>query len=202
LLVSILVSIWGLRLSVYLFFRNLGHGEDPRYQKFRKDFGEKRYWWLSFFQVFLLQGILMSIVVLPLLGVITTHNQPPLGYLDYIFSALWLIGFIFEAGGDFQLARFKKNKDNKGKVMNKGFWRYTRHPNYFGNSVIWWSLGLFGIVNGYYFVIISPLVMTYLLVKVSGVGLLERTLKHTKPQYVDYIKNTSAFFPWFPGKTD
>lgn len=202
LLVTTLVSIWGLRLSIYLFFRNLGHGEDPRYQQFRKDFGEKRYWWFSFFQVFLLQGIIMSIVSLPLIGVISTPYQAGLGIVDYLLAALWLIGFVFEAGGDFQLASFKSNPENKGKVMDKGFWRYTRHPNYFGNSVIWWSLGLFGVLYGNVFVVVSPILMTFLLVKVSGVGLLERTLKHTKPQYVDYIKNTSAFIPWFPKKSE
>ena len=198
LLVTVLVSVWGLRLSTYLFFRNLGHGEDYRYKQFRKDFGEQRYWWVSFFQVFLLQGVLMSIVSIPLLTVYANAEQAQLGIADYALALLWLIGFIFEAGGDFQLSRFKRKAENKGKVMNVGFWRYTRHPNYFGNSVMWWALGIFGIVHGAYFSVISPMLMTFLLVKVSGVGLLERTLKQSKPQYADYIKNTSAFFPWLP----
>jgi len=198
LLTTGLVSIWGLRLSIYLLLRNTGHGEDPRYQNFRKHFGEKRYWWFSFFQVFLLQGVLMSIVSLPLIGVIATPEQPPLGYFDLLFTLVWLVGFTFETVGDYQLSRFKKNKDNIGKVMDVGLWHYTRHPNYFGNSVIWWSLGFFGIVFGNFFVVIGPLLMTFLLVKVSGVGLLEKTLKRTKPKYVDYVKNTSAFLPWFP----
>nr|QIV52826.1 hypothetical protein [uncultured bacterium] len=200
LLVTALVAIWGLRLSIYLYFRNRGQGEDPRYRKFRKNFGENRYWWFSFFQVFLLQGVIMAIVALPLLGVIVANDPTPLNWLDAVFAFIWLIGFIFEAGGDFQLAQFKKNPDNKGKVMNRGFWHYTRHPNYFGNSVIWWALGFFGAVYGNVFVLIGPALMTYLLIKVSGVGMLEKMLRNTKPKYVDYINHTSSFIPWFPKK--
>jgi steroid 5-alpha reductase family enzyme len=195
-----LIAIWGLRLSIYLFIRNRGHGEDPRYQKFRKSYGEHRYWWFSFFQVFLLQGVIMALVALPLVSVIVTQNTTPLNHWDAVFAVLWLVGFIFEAGGDLQLALFKRNPENKGKVMDRGFWRYTRHPNYFGNSVIWWSIGLFGLFYGAVFTLIGPVLMTFLLVKVSGVGLLEKTLRHTKPKYEDYIKSTSSFIPWLPQK--
>ena len=200
IILLILVSIWGLRLSIYLACRNIGKPEDFRYQQFRKNYGPHRYWWLSFFQVFLLQGILMMLVSLPLLGTHTGTLSHQLNSLDYIGIVLWAIGFIFEAGGDFQLAKFKANPDNKGKVLNTGFWRYTRHPNYFGDSAVWWSFAIFSISAGSYWHSIGSALMTLLIVKVSGVALLEKTLKDAKPQYRDYIQNTNSFLPWFPKK--
>lgn len=195
----LLVAIWGLRLTLYLAKRNIGKGEDYRYKQFRKEYGENRYWWFSYFQVFLLQGSLILIVSLPFLGV---HNgsKTDLFWLDYIAILTWLIGFSFEAGGDYQLYQFKKNSENKGKVLNKGFWKYTRHPNYFGDSLVWWSYALFSIAAGSYWNIIGSLIMTLLIIKVSGVSLLERTLKNTKPEYEEYIKTTNSFLPWFPKK--
>jgi steroid 5-alpha reductase family enzyme len=195
-----LVSIWGLRLSIYLALRNIGKGEDFRYQQFRKDYGEKRYWWFSYFQVFLLQGGLILIVSLPLLGI---HSNTTLGefiWLDYIAIFVWGIGFSFEAGGDYQLYQFKKNPSNKGKVLNTGFWRYTRHPNYFGDTAVWWAYALFSAAAGGYWQIIGAVIMTLLIIKVSGVALLEKTLNNTKPKYKEYIANTNSFFPWFPKK--
>jgi len=195
-----LVSIWGLRLSIYLALRNIGKGEDFRYQQFRKDYGEKRYWWFSYFQVFLLQGGLILIVSLPLLGI---HSNTTLGefiWLDYIAIFVWGIGFSFEAGGDYQLYQFKKNPSNKGKVLNTGFWRYTRHPNYFGDTAVWWAYALFSVAAGGYWQIIGAVIMTLLIIKVSGVALLEKTLNNTKPKYKEYITNTNSFFPWFPKK--
>ncbi len=200
LLVLILVSIWGLRLSGYLAWRNIGKGEDFRYQTFRKKYGEKRYWWVSFFQTFLLQGILIMIVSLPLLGIHSSIDNGKLNILDYLGILIWLIGFTFEAGGDFQLARFKNNMANKGKVLNTGFWKYTRHPNYFGDSAVWWSYAIFSIAAGSYWQTIGSVIMTLLIIKVSGVALLEKTLNNTKPQYKEYVRKTNAFFPWFPKK--
>lgn len=200
IVILILVSIWGFRLAIYLAFRNIGKGEDFRYQEFRKNFGPKRYWWFSFFQTFLLQGILIMIVSLPLLGINSSTNTGMLAPLDYIGIFIWVIGFMFEAGGDFQLARFKSNPTNKGKVLNTGFWKYTRHPNYFGDSMVWWAYAIFSIAAGSYWQIIGSVIMTVLIIKISGVSLLEKTLKETKPQYRDYIKKTNAFFPWFPKK--
>jgi steroid 5-alpha reductase family enzyme len=194
----ILVIIWGMRLSIFLGWRNFGKGEDFRYQKFRKDYGEKRYWWFSFFQVFLLQGVLMWIVSVTLLG--GQFYQNNLNVIDFIALVVWTIGFVFEAGGDFQMAKFKANPSNKGKVMDKGFWKYTRHPNYFGDAMVWWAFGLFSVAAGSYLPLIGSLVMTILLLKVSGVSLLERTLKDTKPQYKEYMTKTSSFVPWFPKK--
>ena len=200
LIVLTLLIIWGLRLSVYLGWRNLGKGEDFRYQQFRKDFGEKRYWWISFFQVFLLQGVLLWLISAPLLSVQFYSGRSDLNYVDYAAIIIWIIGFSFEAGGDFQLARFKSDPKNKGKVLNTGFWKYTRHPNYFGDAAVWWAYGLFSVAAGSYWPLLSSLLMTLLIVKVSGVSLLEKTLKNTKPQYKDYVEKTPAFFPWFPKK--
>ncbi len=196
----VLVSLWGLRLSIYLAWRNIGKGEDFRYQEFRKKYGVKRYWWVSFFQTFLLQGILIMLVSLPLFGVHSNSDSGGLNILDYIAMIVWLIGFTFEAGGDFQLAKFKKKPSNRGKVLNTGFWKYTRHPNYFGDSAVWWAYALFSISAGGYWEVIGSILMTLLIIKVSGVALLEKTLNHTKPQYKEYVRKTSAFFPWFPKK--
>jgi steroid 5-alpha reductase family enzyme len=200
LLLLILVSIWGLRLSIYLAWRNIGKGEDFRYQKFRHDYGPERYWWFSYFQVFLLQGVLIMLVSLPLLGVSEGSTTNTLNLIDYFGILLWLIGFAFEAGGDYQLARFKKKPHNKGKVLSTGFWKYTRHPNYFGDAAVWWAYALFSIAAGSYWHIIGSLVMTLLIIKVSGVALLEKTLHHSKTDYQEYIEKTSSFLPWFPKK--
>jgi len=193
-----LVSIWGLRLAIYLAYRNIGKGEDFRYQEFRRNYGPKRYWWFSFFQTFLLQGALIMIVSLPLLGINSSTSSGDLKILDYIGIIVWLIGFTFEAAGDFQLARFKRAIGNKGKVLNTGFWKYTRHPNYFGDSAVWWAYAIFSISAGSYWQIIGSVVMTLLIIKISGVALLEKTLNDTKPKYREYIKKTNSFFPWFP----
>ncbi len=195
-----LVTLWGLRLSGYLLYRNYGKEEDFRYQEFRRHFGAKRYWWFSFFQVFLLQGSLIALVSLPLLGINTYTQSNDLNALDYAAVVLWIVGFLFESVGDYQLTRFKNNPDNKGKVLDTGLWRYTRHPNYFGDVTVWWSFGLFSIAAGAYWHVAGSLIMTYLIIKISGVSLLERSLKDTKPQYRDYVAKTSAFFPWFPNR--
>jgi steroid 5-alpha reductase family enzyme len=193
-----LLAIWGLRLSMYLAWRNIGNGEDYRYREFRRKYGEKRYWWVSFFQVFLLQGFLLWLISAPLLGAQYYGSDSPLGLLDYAGIAIWLTGFLFEAGGDLQLARFRSDPRNKGKVLNTGFWRYTRHPNYFGDSAVWWGYGLICISAGSYIPALGSLLMTGLIIKVSGVALLEKTLIEHKPGYREYAESTSAFFPWFP----
>jgi steroid 5-alpha reductase family enzyme len=195
-----LAGIWGLRLSIYLAWRNLGKGEDFRYREFRRKYGENRYWWISFFQTFLLQGVLMWLISAPLLGAQYFGKDTPPGILDYTGMALWIIGLIFETGGDLQLAHFKANPLNKGKVLDRGFWRYTRHPNYFGDSAVWWGFGLICLASGSYLPALGSLLMTALIIKVSGVALLEKTLKEEKPQYREYIEKTSSFIPWFPKK--
>ena len=199
-ILMILVSLWGLRLSIYLAWRNIGKGEDFRYQEFRKKYGEKNYWWISFFQTFLLQGILMWLISVPLLGAQLHDNLAPLNIFDYTGIIIWIIGFVFETGGDFQLATFKSKPENKGKVLDYGFWKYTRHPNYFGDSAVWIGYGLFSIAAGNYLPVLGSVLMTILIIKVSGVSLLEKSLKEKKQDYREYVRQTSAFIPWFPKK--
>ncbi len=200
ILLLTMVTVWGLRLSLYLAWRNIGKSEDYRYRKFRKDYGEHRYWWISFFQTFLLQGILMWLISAPLLGAQYYKGFNALGVLDYLGLFVWLIGFVFEAGGDIQLSAFKADPANKGKVLDKGFWHYTRHPNYFGDAAVWCGYSLICISTGSYFPVLGSVLMVALIIKVSGVALLEKTLKETKPEYKVYIEKTSAFIPWFPKK--
>jgi len=198
LIVLILTTIWGLRLSIHIFIRNFGKGEDFRYQQFRQDYGPKRYWWFSFFQVFLLQGFLVAVISAPLLGSMIYAGKNQLNIVDFIGIFIWIVGFIFEAGGDFQLMLFKKNPENKGKILTSGLWKYTRHPNYFGDCTVWWAFGILSVAGGAYLPIFSSALMTFLLLRVSGVSLLERTLKKAKPGYEKYMNSTNSFFPWFP----
>lgn len=195
-----LVCIWGFRLAIYLAIRNIAKGEDFRYQEFRQNYGPKRYWWFSYFQTFLLQGILIMIISLPLLGINYNNSNGNLQILDYLGIIIWLIGFTFETVGDFQLSNFKRDSKNKGKILHTGLWKYTRHPNYFGDSAVWWAYGIFSIASGSYWQAIGAVIMTLLILKISGVSLLEKTLKETKPQYKEYIQKTSSFIPWFPKK--
>ena len=198
-LISILVTIWGLRLSLYILSRNWGKGEDFRYRKWREEAGGS-WWWRSYLKVFLLQGLLMWIISAQLLAAQRSATPDRLTVLDWAAVALWGIGFFFEAVGDLQMARFKANPANKGKVLNTGVWRYTRHPNYFGDATQWWAYYLVAAAAGGFWTIFSPVFMTVLLLRVSGVTLLEKTLTVTKPQYQEYIETTSAFVPWFPKK--
>jgi steroid 5-alpha reductase family enzyme len=198
LLIAALATIWGLRLSIHIFLRNKGKPEDFRYQKWRKENGAK-WWWKSFFQVFLLQGLLMWFISMPLLAAQYFGGVDRLTVFDYMGIVLWAIGFLFEAGGDLQLAQFLKDPANRGTVMRSGVWRYTRHPNYFGDSAQWWGFYLIALAAGGWWTILSPVVMTYLLTKVSGVALLEKTMS-TRPGYREYAEVTSAFIPWFPRK--
>ena len=199
IILFILVSIWGIRLSLYLAWRNIGKGEDFRYREFRRQYGDK-YWWISYFQTFLLQGILMWLISAPLLGAMFAATNPELSILDYAGILIWIIGLIFETGGDWQLAKFKSDPSNKGKVLSAGFWHYTRHPNYFGDAAVWWGYAIICISAGSYLPVLGSLLMTALIIKVSGVALLEKTLKTDKPEYDSYIRQTSSFIPWFPQK--
>ncbi|HUV91862.1 MAG TPA: DUF1295 domain-containing protein, partial [Anaerolineales bacterium] len=170
-LIVILTTIWGLRLSIHILLRNWGHGEDYRYQQWRQEAGSN-WWWRSFFKVFLLQGALMWIISAPLLAAQSNPNPARLIWLDYLGAILWGIGFFFEAVGDWQLARFRANPDNKGKLLNSGLWYYTRHPNYFGDAAQWWGFYLIAAAAGGYWTIFSPIIMTLLLRRVSGVTML------------------------------
>lgn len=191
LFVAGLVTLWGLRLAVYLTWRNHGRGEDPRYVAMRARHGPA-WWWRSFVIVFVLQGTLMWIISLPVQLAIASTT--PFGWLDVPAAVLVLTGVAFESIGDLQLARFKANPANKGTIMNRGLWRYTRHPNYFGDAVVWWGLGLFGLGSGAWWTLVGPALMTFLLVRVSGVSMLEGMMKD-RPGYADYVRSTSSFFP-------
>lgn len=196
-----LTSLWGLRLGLHLLWRNHGRGEDPRYARMRRHHGA-RFPWVSLATVFGLQGLLQWFVSLPLQVAMLAPGGAPLGGLDALGVALFATGFGFEAVGDLQLARFRADPANQGRVLDRGLWRYTRHPNYFGDCLVWW--GLFAIALATpagWLTIASPLAMTWLLLRVSGVALLERSLVRTRPAYRDYIESTSAFLPRPPRRS-
>lgn len=197
LLVLVLVTVWGLRLALHIALRNAGRGEDYRYQRWREQHGD-RYWWVSFFQVFLLQGALLWLISLPLLAAQYSTILGGLTAFDVLGALLWGLGFAFEAVGDWQLMQFKRDPAHQGQVMQSGLWAYTRHPNYFGEAVLWWGYYLIAASTGVgLLTIVSPLVMTYLLLRVSGVAMLERDMQ-ARPGYADYARRTAAFVPRFP----
>jgi steroid 5-alpha reductase family enzyme len=191
-LVLALVAVWGLRLSIYITARNRGEPEDYRYQTIRAD-NEPGFAFKSLFIVFGLQGLLAWFIALPLLSAITSDSA--LNPLDLVAALLWLVGFGFEAGGDYQLSKFKSRADSKGRVLDTGLWRYTRHPNYFGAFCIWWAFYLFAVAAGGWWSIASPILMSFLLLRVSGVAMLEGTIGDRRPEYANYICRTNAFFP-------
>lgn len=195
LLVVGLVATWGLRLAAFLAWRNRGHDEDRRYQEIRHR-NQPNFAIKSLYLVFGFQAVLAWIISLPLLGAIA--SQAPLGWLDGLGIALWVVGFAFEAGGDWQLARFKADPASAGKVLDRGFWRYTRHPNYFGDFCVWWGLYLLALSAGAWWSVVGPLVMSVLLLGVSGVALLEKDIGQRRPQYAEYVRRTNAFFPGPP----
>ncbi len=193
-----IVSLWGLRLAAHILWRSRGQGEDYRYGEMRDKHGP-RFWWVSLFTVFLFQGLLLTLISAPLLQAI--RSPKPAAWTGFDLAALVLfgIGFLFEAVGDLQLSRFRSDPRNRGKVLRTGLWRYTRHPNYFGDAVVWWSFfALASGTPGSLWTVYSPILMTFLLLKVSGAGLLEKKLNRTRSDYNEYVAATSAFVPWFP----
>ena len=193
-LLTVLVTLWGLRLALYLAKRNIGHGEDFRYVLMRRKHGA-RFPLVSLYTVFAFQGALMWVVSLPVqLG--QADDGVSVGPLAVIGVLLWVVGFVFETVGDAQLARFKKDPSNAGKVMDRGLWSLTRHPNYFGDAVQWWGIGIVAAEAGTAAIgLIGPVVMTFLLTRVSGVPMLEHSMAKRRPGYEDYVRRTSAFFP-------
>ena len=194
-LLALMVTAWGLRLSAYLARRNLGKGEDHRYREMRRRHGDS--WPLrSLFVVFWLQGALMWVVSLPVQAAMADPATAGLGPLDWIGVAVWAVGLGFEAAGDWQLARFKADPANRGRVMDRGLWRYTRHPNYFGDFCVWWGIWLVALAAGTaWWTVVGPLLMSFLLIRVSGVAMLERSIGKRREGYEDYAGRTSAFFP-------
>ena len=198
-LILLLVAIWSIRLAGYITWRNWGDEEDYRYQKIRAN-NSPNFEFKSLYIVFGLQAGLAWIISLPLMAAM--NSDAPIGALDAIGVVIWAVGFSFETVGDLQLAQFRANPDNKGKVLNSGLWRLTRHPNYFGDFCLWWGFFLIALSAGGWWSIVSPLLMSFLLLKVSGVAMLERTIGERRPEYADYIRRTNAFFPGPPKAGD
>jgi steroid 5-alpha reductase family enzyme len=196
-----LVALWGLRLGAHLFRRNRGRGEDFRYRAMRRHHGE-RFALVSLASVFGLQALLQWIVSLPLQLAILAPGPTRLGVWDAVGVGLFAVGLGFEAVGDLQLARFKADPANAGRVLDRGLWRFTRHPNYFGDCVVWWGFQALALAApGGAWTVVGPLVMTVLLRRVSGVTLLERHLARSRPGYADYVARTSPFLPRPPRPT-
>ena len=194
-LVLAMVGAWGLRLAVYLAWRNWGHEEDHRYRAIRLR-NEPNFALKSLWLIFGFQALLAWLISLPLAGAIS--GDAPLGPLDVLGVALWAVGLFFEAVGDWQLARFKADPHNAGRVMDRGLWRYTRHPNYFGDFCVWWGLYLVAASAGAWWSIVGPLVMSFLLLRFSGVTLLESDIGARRPAYAEYVRRTNTFFPGPP----
>ncbi len=196
ILLALMVTLWGVRLAGYLAWRNVGKPEDYRYATMRERHG-RRFALMSLLTVFGLQGILTLIISLPIqVGI---GRGIYLNALSYLGIAIWLSGLTFEALGDYQLARFKADSANRGRVMNQGLWRYTRHPNYFGDFLVWWGLFLVAAEpTSWWWTMIGPLLMSFLLIRVSGVRLLENSLRTRIAGYEEYVQMTSAFVPLPP----
>lgn len=196
LLVSFLVLLWGLRLSSYLWMRMHGKPEEWRYRLRREQWG--RFATVrSFFQVFMVQGILILIIALPVIYV-NTYSGLGLGWIDLVGVLLWSTGFFIESASDYQLYRFKRGEKNKERILTDGLWHYSRHPNYFGEALMWWGIFVIALsVPGGYATVLGPVLLTFFLLRVSGVPMIEARFRGN-PDYEQYRKRTSVFFPWFP----
>jgi len=193
-LVCSLVTLWGLRLALHIGIRNAGAGEDFRYRKWRDNAGTN-FWWISYFKVFLLQAVLLWIVSSPLM--LAQLDGPDIGRaaLDVVAVVFWAVGFLFEVVADWQLMQFKREPAHRGQILRSGLWSLSRHPNYFGEAVLWWGFGLLAFPTGGWLALLGPLMITFLLRRVSGVTMLDAALVDRRPDYSDYIRSTPAFFP-------
>jgi len=196
ILTTILVAVWAVRLSIHIQFRHHGKPEDFRYRAWRQAWG-KSFYIRTYVEVFILQGILLFLISTPIIY-INSNANPPIGNLDLIGWFVWLTGFFFEAVGDFQLIRFAHNPVNKGRIIRSGLWPYTRHPNYFGEVLLWWGIFLIALsVPGAWWTIIGPVTITFLILKVSGIPMLEAKYQGNA-EYEAYQRQTSSFFPLPP----
>lgn len=194
ILMMLFVIIWGLRLAIHIFLRNKGKEEDFRYKSWRKKWGRNA-WWIAFFKVYLLQGLVMLLVSAPII-IVFTSAEVPFSYLHLLGIVLFLLGFYFEAVGDYQLYAFKKDPANKGKIITHGLWKYTRHPNYFGETIIWWGIFLIALPSYLgWIALISPLIITLTLVFVSGVPMLEEKYEG-REDWEEYKQKTPMFVPF------
>ena len=197
-LALLLVTLWGVRLAFHVFLRNRRKSEDPRYSKWRRKWG-KHVKVRAYFQVFLLQGVLIIVISLPV-TIAIKYGQSPLNLLDLLGVCIWFGGFFFEVVGDYQLVKHKRDPANQGKIMTQGLWKYTRHPNYFGEVVLWWGVYLIALsVPLGWTTILGPITITYLILKVSGIPLLEEKYEDN-PEFQMYKRRTSAFLPLPPRK--
>jgi len=195
-IMGLMLVAWGVRLAIHILVRNWGKGEDFRYAKWREQYGAS-WWWRSYFQVFLLQGLLMWVIALPQFAVLMDDDYRRSKILEDIAPWIWLAGFLIETIADAHLYLFKTTRANRGKILTSGLWYFSRHPNYFGEAVVWWGFYLFAASTGGWWSIPSPILMTWLLLRVSGVTMLERTLRG-RTGYAEYMRRTSSFIPWFP----
>jgi steroid 5-alpha reductase family enzyme len=201
-LTQALVVIWGVRMSVYLIHRNWGHGEDVRYTKLRSWVPEGwAFNWLSLRQVFLLQGVVIWMLTLPQQIFFALGPKLSMDTLAWVGVALWMIGFVFESVGDWQLSRFRADESKRGTILNTGLWRYTRHPNYFGELAQWWGLFLIAAqVPTALYAVFGVAIYSWLVVRVTGKATLEKKMSREKPGYAEYVRTTSGLIPWFPKK--
>ncbi len=199
ILLTALVTLWGLRLFIHITKRNRGKGEDPRYTEWRKEYGDK-FRYVSLFKVFLIQALFLWIISLSLQLGGLSESPDYLTAFDFSGLAVWITGFLIESFADYQLSSFLKKPENRGKIMNRKLWRYSRHPNYFGESAMWWGIFVISLSVPYGFItIISPVVITYTLLRITGVTLMEEKIFGENPEYKKYVEITSSFIPWFPG---
>jgi steroid 5-alpha reductase family enzyme len=199
ILLLVLGGLWGLRRGLHIGLRHRGRGEDFRYRKFREDWGDTILW-RSFLQIYMLQGAVVWLVSLPVLLVLYNPGEM-LGWRDLLGFLLFTLGFLFEAVSDWQLVRFKRHPGNKGRIITHGLWRLSRHPNYFGEATLWWGIFLIGFGSpAVIFGLISPLTINFLLLKVSGIPMLEEKYRGN-PEFEAYKARTNAFFPWLPHRS-
>jgi len=190
--------LWAARLSLHIYFRNRGRGEDLRYARWRRPSGGA-YFWKSYLQIFLLQGLFLILIASPII-LVNGAAEGRIGGFAIAGMALWLAGFAFESAGDAQLRRFKKDPGNRGRILTRGLWKFTRHPNYFGEAMMWVGVSVLALsVPHGWMGLISPLIITLLLTRVSGIPLLEKKYRGN-PEFEDYARRTNAFVPWFPRK--
>jgi steroid 5-alpha reductase family enzyme len=194
LLVVGLAALWAARLALHVGLRNIGAPEDFRYKKWREEAGPA-FWWISLPKVFLLQAVLLWIVSSPLLLAQLKVAGSTLTARDLVGIGLFVIGFAIESIADRQLTRFKADPSNHGRILRTGLWSRSRHPNYFGEAVLWWGIGLLAVPTGGWLALVGPALITFLLMKVSGVAMLDAALVDRRPGYADYIRSTPAFFP-------
>jgi steroid 5-alpha reductase family enzyme len=201
LLILVLVNLWGWRYTLYIVARNLPHGEDARYARWRQRTGA-HWWWWSYFQVFMVQGVMIWLWFIPV--ALALRVPGPLGALEWLALMVWLVGFVFEAGADWQLARFKRNPANRGQVLGSGLWSQCRHPNYFGEATIWCAYGLLGLAHSWgWLALLCTAYTVHMMNRGSATRMTDGYMKKRKPGYLAYAARTPSFVPrMFGGRPD